>query len=40
MKISFDGAPVMRPVTQVAWEFGGIDKEPMLITLSKRSMNR
>jgi glutamine---fructose-6-phosphate transaminase (isomerizing) len=24
--ISFDGAPVMRPVTQVAWEFGGIDK--------------
>jgi glucosamine--fructose-6-phosphate aminotransferase (isomerizing) len=24
--ISFDGAPVMRPITQVAWEFGGIDK--------------
>ena len=24
--ISFDGAPVVRPITQVAWEFGGIDK--------------
>ena len=24
--ISFDGAPVMRTITQVAWEFGGIDK--------------
>lgn len=24
--ISFDGAPVVRQVTQVAWEFGGIDK--------------
>ncbi len=24
--INFDGAPVMRPITQVAWEFGGIDK--------------
>jgi glucosamine--fructose-6-phosphate aminotransferase (isomerizing) len=24
--ISFDGAPVIRPITQVAWEFGGIDK--------------
>jgi glutamine---fructose-6-phosphate transaminase (isomerizing) len=24
--ISFDGAPIMRPITQVAWEFGGIDK--------------
>jgi glutamine---fructose-6-phosphate transaminase (isomerizing) len=24
--ISFDGAPVLRPITQVAWEFGGIDK--------------
>ncbi|MGH9965306.1 MAG: glutamine--fructose-6-phosphate transaminase (isomerizing) [Nitrososphaeraceae archaeon] len=24
--ITFDGAPVIRPVTQVAWEFGGIDK--------------
>lgn len=24
--ISFDGAPLMRPITQVAWEFGGIDK--------------
>src|ERR687897_60670 len=23
---SFDGAPVSRPITQVAWEFGGIDK--------------
>ena len=24
--ITFDGEPVIRPVTQVAWEFGGIDK--------------
>ena len=24
--ISFDGTPVSRPITQVAWEFGGIDK--------------
>ena len=24
--ITFDGEPVVRPVTQVAWEFGGIDK--------------
>ena len=24
--ITFDGQPVVRPVTQVAWEFGGIDK--------------
>jgi glucosamine--fructose-6-phosphate aminotransferase (isomerizing) len=24
--ISFDGAPVQRPITQVAWEFGEIDK--------------
>ena len=24
--INFDGAPVLRPTTQVAWEFGGIDK--------------
>lgn len=24
--ISFDGARVVRPITQVAWEFGGIDK--------------
>ena len=24
--INFDGAPVLRPTTQVAWEFGAIDK--------------